>query len=668
MSEHHPEIAKLVAQGKLPASVADKLSQLTPGTFVVSKSWGAGKIADWDLLGDKLVVDFEGKPGHALKLEFAAKSLDVLPEDHVLSRRFADRPGLQQMAEKQIPDFVKLVLKGAGGRISLDAFEDIVKGKIIPEGKFKSWWENAKKALRMRPEFVVPAKRTLPMELRDESISPADALLGDFTKARELKAKLKALENILKDVSIFSDSQRALEEVAGDAESSASQNIRLKPGDALELLLHRDDLVEKVQALKERVQYTLAQAVSQAADRIHEFLGAMNVGKQQRVLAALPQALGDDWADRALGFINRLSQRSLTELAKVFQKNSAEDRLVSHLRTNISQRNLSSEALAWVCWERSGLASSVFSADIASALLSAIERDHFDDDKKSNRVLDALMEDKELVADLISGADMTHINNFARQIMLSPAFEELSKRSLMARIIRVYPEVQELVEEHSGRKDDGHAEDLIVSWESLEAKKKAHQHLVQVEIPQNRKDIEIARSYGDLRENFEFKSAKEYQRVLMRRKMESERDLARARGTDFSDITSEKVGIGTIVTVRDKATGKEEEYTILGAWDGDPARHVISYLTATAKALANAVPGDSIELPTEDESIRHVEVLSIRKWFTGQPSAKHVEEDVPAPEAENEAEAASSAEAVAASSAEPTAADSPASDATPPAE
>ena len=73
---------------------------------------------------------------------------------------------------------------------------------------------------------------------------------------------------------------------------------------------------------------------------------------------------------------------------------------------------------------------------------------------------------------------------------------------------------------------------LIVSWKSLEAKKQAYDHLINVEIPKNIEDISIARSYGDLRENFEFKSAKEFSAVLQRRKFEMERDLQRAQGAD----------------------------------------------------------------------------------------------------------------------------------------
>ena len=141
---------------------------------------------------------------------------------------------------------------------------------------------------------------------------------------------------------------------------------------------------------------------------------------------------------------------------------------------------------------------------------------------------------------MLADAEPTQVNNFARQVLLSPAFDELTKRSLMARIIKVVPEAEELMQEHSSQDADGPQAALIVSWTSLETQKAALKQLSEIEIPKNREDIIIAREYGDLRENFEYKSAKEYQRVLMRRKMEMERDLARAQGTDFADVVPDR--------------------------------------------------------------------------------------------------------------------------------
>ena len=183
----HPDIAKLVSAGKLPAAVAAKVSELTPGTFVSSRNFGSGCVAAWDLMDDRLSVDFEGKPGHALKLEFASKLLDIIPAHHILARRFADKPALLALAESDPAEFVRLALTSFNRKMSFDAFEDLVKGKIVPEARFKNWWENAKKVLRTKPQFIVPPKRTLPLELRGDDVSPTDALLQDFSGARELQ-------------------------------------------------------------------------------------------------------------------------------------------------------------------------------------------------------------------------------------------------------------------------------------------------------------------------------------------------------------------------------------------------------------------------------------------------------------------------------------------------
>ena len=125
---------------------------------------------------------------------------------------------------------------------------------------------------------------------------------------------------------------------------------------------------------------------------------------------------------------------------------------------------------------------------------------------------------------------------------------------------------------------------------------------MQKKIPENTKEISLARSYGDLSENFEFKAAKQMQAVLMRRKTELEHALHLARGTSFENPDTSRVSIGTIVTLREKDSGKEETYAILGAWDGDPERHVISYQTAIAQAVLGRKLGDTVALNTNEAS------------------------------------------------------------------
>ena len=135
---------------------------------------------------------------------------------------------------------------------------------------------------------------------------------------------------------------------------------------------------------------------------------------------------------------------------------------------------------------------------------------------------------------------------------------------------------------------------LVVSWESLERRKNEYAELVQKAIPANSKEIAVARSYGDLRENHEFKAAKEMQKILMRRKGELEAQLVRARGSDFANPRTDVVSIGDTVAVTDLEHQHAETFTILGAWDSDPERrhHQLPHRRRPGPAQHQARPGN----------------------------------------------------------------------------
>lgn len=610
MSDIHPEVAKLVAAGKLSAHSAVKITQLAPGVFCLHKSWGVGCINAWELFDDKVVIDFEDKKAHPMKLEFAATSLNILTPTHILARRYAELPALIKLGQDDPVGLVREVLLSHNGSMSLDNFEAVVKPRIVSEARFKGWWESAKRLLKGKPEFIVPPKRTIPLELRGGDLSPADALLDDFHKARSVKVKAKALEAIAREFALFTDKAQLLA-LLKEADEAATQNLRLHTTEAIDLLLARDELRDKVPALHDEVSASLAGAIKADGSRLAENVSGLAVTKQRRVFDALVDAAGDSGVEALLPLLNKLTGRSIHELAAVIYEKGYTGPINAYLKTGILHRTLSSDVLVWITKERTGLAADVFGPDLAGALISAVERDHYDEEsRRTNRVGDALITDRELIADLITGVELPQVRNFARQLMLTTAVEQMGKRSLLARFIKVYPEIEELINERQGKEEPDVS--LIVSWKSLEAKKASYDHLTNVEMPKNREDISIARSYGDLRENFEYKSAKEYARVLARRKFEMERDLQRAKATDFADATTDRVTIGTRVTLLDLETNQPEEYSILGAWDTDVPHGIISYLSVTGAAILFKPVGEEVDLPTEESSVsRRVRITGI---------------------------------------------------------
>jgi transcription elongation GreA/GreB family factor len=119
---------------------------------------------------------------------------------------------------------------------------------------------------------------------------------------------------------------------------------------------------------------------------------------------------------------------------------------------------------------------------------------------------------------------------------------------------------------------------LIVTAKSYEAKQKMLQHILDVEIPANSKEIGAALELGDLRENAEYKAAKEKQELLNTSSSRLKEELERARIFSADQVDVSKISFGTVAVLRNETTGKNEEYTILGPWESDP--QTISFLTS----------------------------------------------------------------------------------------
>ncbi|MCB1091617.1 MAG: GreA/GreB family elongation factor [Verrucomicrobiae bacterium] len=613
----HPDLEKLVARAKIDQLTADQLDRLQPGTFCYHKSWKAGKIAAWDRLGLKVTIDFEDKPGHEMGMKFVASSIEPLGEDHFYARRFADVEGLRQMAQDDPVSLVKLALESRGSTLSLDQLDEMIKGRVVPDGKYKSWWDSTKKKLRTEPRFVVPSKRNEPIELRAADLSPSDALVQAYEGARDLKGKVKAAEAILRELNVFEDPAAQLIGVVEDLTDSAKKAQRLNLESSIELILVRDEFQTKVPELKiDDTQIGVADLISANEASLPELLRNLSISRVRSVMTALPAAFGEEgWVQKALDLIPQCALRAISELAKCLDDKGFSDRLLEFFESRLAQRTLSSDALAWVCKERKGMAEVIFDPSISLAVMSSLEVDSLNEEggvRAANRLRDLLSEDKSLIHDLIAEADINTVRNFAGRLMGTAVFDDLTRNSLMARIIKLYPEVQTLV---LGRKQE-EEEPLIVSEESLLKRQAAYDKLIREEIPQNREDIKIARSYGDLRENFEYKSAKEYQRVLMKRKADWERELKLAQPTDFKSADGTRVAIGTVVTVENPANGEKKQYTVLGAWDSDPDNHVVPYLSDVGQALLEKKVGDEVAMPTASGGRETMRVSEVKTWLS----------------------------------------------------
>jgi transcription elongation GreA/GreB family factor len=609
------EFEKLAAAGKIEGRHVEPLTLLTESGCCTHRSWGFGRIKTVDAVFARFTIDFPGKPGHTMDLSFAAETLKPIPKDHVLARKANDLESLRQMAAHHL-DLIKLVLNSYGGKATVEQIQQALVPDVIRDD-WKKWWETAKREMKKDGHFIVPIKKTEPVVFQAQETSLQDRLLAGFRAAKGLKARVVVVGEMLKSASDLTDKVAAANEIIAALNTDIASHQRTQPAVALEAIFARDDSRAMAGVPPIEGEITAAQIWTQENVKFGLMLEQIPAAKHHRALESLKAANPDHWIEFLRSSLNSVSAKLCREFASLLIQEGKMDLLKETLARLINQHTAHSELLLWLSRERSDVFADILGPEVFRAMLAAIERDQFNE-KRSNRLREFILDDHELLAELTASADIEVVKDLTRALQLSTVFDDMDKRSLLARLVKAHPIVQSLVSGEQSKQDGS----ILVSWESLERRRAEYQELVQKKIPANSREIALARSYGDLSENHEFKAAKEMQKILMRQKEEIETQLSRSRGTDFSNAKTDVVSIGTIVQATDPGTNQSETFTILGAWDSEPDKGIISYLSPVAQALLNHKVGDDVEFELHGTKRRHrIDKIQIFKTAASESEA-----------------------------------------------
>ncbi len=576
----------------LPTAIArvETLLALQTGTYCQHKSWGVGCVKSFDTTLGQIVVAFAHNPSHSMQLAYAAESLSAVGNDHIEVRKVTDLDGLKRLAASDPIALLRLVLLGQNRAATAERVESVLSGSVIPPDQWKKWWENARKLLKKDSHFDFPSKKTEPVVLRAAPVSQQDEMLEAFRQAKGLVEQTEVARQFLRIVDELESPELLIDEFQDSLLPALQKAPASRAAERIEAAVVLEQLHDHQKTPTEHTDVLLTSLLS-AVRNLPEVLDELSTPAQRRVLAVLKTTA----PDRLFGQLNRLSLKALDEIPDVLgQKADTIEQWVHNQTAGI-------DLLCWICRNISAPASRkaypwLDAFQTPALLFAVIEAIESAPNKSATKKLrDVLFGEEELVADLLVQADTETVRKIARLILSTSAFEELDRRSLLARVVKEYPFVQEFLVTKTVKEQP-----LIVSWNSYNKRHAELDDIIQKKIPQNSKEIGLARSYGDLRENFEFKAAKDMQRLLMRRRAELEVLLSRAQPTDFADARTDTVSIGTTVTVTDLGANRTQVYHILGAWDGDPARGIISYPAALAQALLNKKAGDMVEAAGEN--------------------------------------------------------------------
>ena len=144
-------------------------------------------MAEWNLLLNQILIDFPGKKAHGMQLTYAADNLTVIPPEHFLAKKANDLKAIKELVKKDPAAVVRNILESLGGSATVTQISQLMIGDIFTEAEWKRWWDSTKKLLNKEGYFLIPAKKSEPIQLRAEKVSRAKELIASFGQARQPK-------------------------------------------------------------------------------------------------------------------------------------------------------------------------------------------------------------------------------------------------------------------------------------------------------------------------------------------------------------------------------------------------------------------------------------------------------------------------------------------------
>ncbi len=595
----------------------EKLLSFQEGALVLSKAWGLGKVKRRDYFYRRITVDFAARKGHQFAYAAAIDMLLLAPEGHILVLREADPAAFESMLKDRPGDFVKAVLKSYGD-MPLTLLEDVcATNGFVKSVNWKSFWEKARAALRSDSLVEIPVRRTDPLRLKASVEDYGDSWLTAFSHETDPKLILAAVREY--------EAQGKLK-TADDATRAKIE----------ERLVFAVTAARKVDdALYARLAVTvigLGFANPKAADmraylwerrrfvKAAAELPAREVGAMLAFLAE-----NDEAKEKLYAAIPELCFAAVTDLLSRFgdDKVMVDGAEVFPCRREVGELMKNPKAPATLTTLLVGKYETFKDWAELPALITLLthaialgEGRQSGETLKMQNLVRRLFADVKWLEKMFGWLDPADQALFFERFQASIAWEASTHHATVVRMTRLVPSLESRVVKAEKKKEYAR----ITSYRSFAAKKADYLKLINEEMPANVKRIEFAKGFGDLSENAEYQYAKDEQRALMQKQSLMQEELESVKPDDFANVATDEVNPGTTVVVETPAG--EKTYHILGEWDNDVEKGVLSSKARLAQNLLGKKAGDSFELPSADGAatlgtIKAIQDLpaDIRDWM-----------------------------------------------------
>jgi transcription elongation GreA/GreB family factor len=571
----------------------DVLMRLKVGSFCWERNWGLGSVKSIDEFALRVAIDFARKPGHQMSFAYAGEALQPVGPTHLMVRHRTEPAVIRALVEGKPDEVVRMALASFGPLTVVDLQERLVP-ELVAEADWKRFWDAARKELKKEGLVEIPVKRTEPMRL----LSRASGFDSEWSRKLLAERDLEKVLGLLQTLVERGDPE------ALDAESKAAVQDRVAfvmkgaTGAQPDIKARGAVLAARLGPVAGSVDLSGVTAELMSNSNLPLLIGKLRAKDLADVIAFLKEHSSVDVLSRLVDLIPALPLTALESVISFLGEHGASDRGMAVLKGAVAAHEAGPAALAWLCRHiQEAVAAGIRADDVLAMALGVLNESHSGEALRARNQIESFFVNRAWVERVFTPLDEGQRGELLKRMGRSGNWDISSRRSAMANVIRAFPSLERLLAQEPGQQRVA-AKVRVTSWRSYAQRQAQLKHLVEVEIPKNSAEIANARAYGDLSENFEYKAAKDNQRVLMQRQLEFESDLREVQGSDLKPAVTDRACVGTCVTVMWDGDG-EERFNILGEWDREESLGIISNRSQMGQTLEGLAVGAGFQIGTE---------------------------------------------------------------------
>jgi transcription elongation factor GreA len=614
----------------------------TLGSYVEHRAgWGVGVVTAVDPEAGTVTVDFREMKGHQLTFDVAHSITKPLPIDHLRAMKFDRMNELRRLAEEDEVRLVKIAVLSRERASTVRDVRDMLTDGVISAKDWSKWWTKARTKVKRDNNIKLGTGNNPAIEVTARENTFEDQAVANMAKLPDLASKVRFLRDLLGELESHPLTQPAIMMGAGVLAKTTTEGVHANPGAAISLAL----ILEKVAKIDNGYTIPDHLRLDSLLDdpyRVVSVLPAVPIAADRKeVLQRLKERFPEQWPDVCEKGIwlgeNDVGDFCLKELVAM----GAFDRAIKLIFELLKRFRDNREAFMW--YVRVAIGDKLHPALPNPGKVSLLEktlllhsfvRNKFfqtedPDLRREFRSMEKMLQNRnyEFVRETLGTCAMAEAVNFYTMVRTSRNLPDDVKDGMIAAILRTRPEVAK----ERAMAEEGNGDEHIVDERVIYVTRAGYlryetdfNKLVNDDIPNNAREIGRAASFGDLSENAEWTAALEKQGLLTRRAEEMRAALEKARIIDDS-IASDgtTVAVGCTITLLNLQTQKTETYTLLGPWDADMERGIISYLAPLGRALLSKKVGSEthIELPSGRVAYRLEAIVPMAVTPTEQPSS-----------------------------------------------